>query len=148
MNEESFEDAKKPENGIENIKKFFEEFEQTFDEPAKKAAFLEGVLTRFLLDWQYANRGSTPFKAKLYSLNLDEQRLKKLLVDLESKLMEYDLQYSWLKELIARYLIEAGNNWKLPKEEISYYFVLGLSLGRLFKPENTEEQISGGGVNE
>lgn len=148
MNEESFEDAKKPENGIENIKKFFEKFEQTFDEPAKKAAFLEGVLTRFLLDWQYANRGSTPFKAKLYSLNLDEQRLKKLLVDLESKLMEYDLQYSWLKGLIAEYLVEAGNNWKLSKEEISYYFVLGLSLGRMFKSQSDEEQTSGGGVNE
>lgn len=148
MERKGFEDAKKPENNIEDIEKFFEKFKQTFDKPAKKAAFLEGVLTRFLLDWQYANRGSTPFKAKLYSLNLDEQRLKKLLVDLESKLMEYDLQYSWLKELIARYHVEAGNNWKLSKEEISYYFVLGLSLGRIFKSENNKKQTSGGGVDE
>jgi len=62
--------------------------------------------------------------------------------------MEYDLQYSWLKELIAKYLVEAGDNWKLSKEEISYYFVLGLSLGRMFKSENDNEQNSGGDENE
>jgi len=134
--------------GVEKIENFFERFNGAFNTPEKKAAFLEGVLTRFLLDWQYANRGSTPFKAKLYSLNLDEKRLKKLLVDIEAKLMEYDLQYSWLKELIAKYLVEAGANWKLSKEEISYYFVLGLSLGRMFKSENDNEQNSGGDENE
>ncbi|MBC7074422.1 TIGR02556 family CRISPR-associated protein, partial [Candidatus Parcubacteria bacterium] len=148
MEEQESEVVKKPKNNIKEIKKFFEKFNYAFDKPEKKAVFLEGVLTRFLLDWQYATRGSTPFKAKLYSLNLDEQRIKKLLVDLESKLMEYDLQYSQLKELIAMYLVEAGNNWNLSKDEISYYFVLGLSLGRMFKSETIEGHISGGDMNE
>jgi CRISPR-associated protein Csh1 len=94
---------------------------------------LEGVLTRFLLDIQYAQRGSTPFEAKLHWLKLDERRVKKLLPEIVEKLREYKLGYPQLEELISKNLIEAGQDWKLSEDETSYCFTLGLSLGRVFK---------------
>ncbi|MBC7081363.1 MAG: hypothetical protein H5T44_03875 [Thermoplasmatales archaeon] len=133
----------KQESRIESVKKFLDEYSVAFDAPAKKAVFLTGVLTKFLLDIQYVNRGSTPFRTKLHGLKLDEIRVKKLLPEIIEKLREYKSGYPWLEEITSQYLIEADNSgWNLSKDEISYYFTLGLNLGGIFKEkeENNEER--------
>lgn len=116
------------------IERFLADYRNAFDTPDKKAAFLEGVLTQFLLDVQYAIRQSTPFRSKLYGLKLNEKRLKRLLPKIIEKFREYRIVYPWLEEAISRYLIKAEEHgWSLSKDEISYYFALGLNLGRVFK---------------
>ena len=124
------------------IEDFFTQFEHAFNTADKKAVFLEGVLVRFLLDIQYRDRKTTPFRSKLHGLKLDEGKIKKLLPEITEKLREYKAgYYHWLEELISKYLLMADNNgWHLSKDEISYYFALGLNLGGIFKVKEKEEE--------
>ncbi len=124
----------------EKIEGFFEDFKNAFNVPEKKAAFLEGVLAKFLLDVQYAERKSTPFRSKLHGLKIDKTKIKKLLPEIIEKLREYKVGYPWLEELTSKYLLETENSgWRLSKDEISYYFALGLNLGRIFKEKKGEK---------
>lgn len=130
------------ETGLEKLEEFFGDFEHAFNTPDKKAAFLEGVLVKFLLTVQFAREETTPFRSRLYGLKLDKNRIRKLLPEIIGKLREYKVGYSWLEELTSKYLLEAENTgWKLSKDEISYYFALGLNLGGIFreKKENKGE---------
>jgi CRISPR-associated protein Csh1 len=97
------------------------------------------VLTNFLLGLQYAKRGSTPFRTKLHGLKLNERKVKRLLPEIIEKLRAYDVAYPELEELISKYFVEADENgWKISDDEISYYFALGLNLGKFFKGGGTE----------
>ncbi|MBP2133626.1 CRISPR-associated protein Csh1 [Methanomicrobium sp. W14] len=137
---------------IENLKKMndktdsevadilFESFPDFFSDDIKKSVFLEGVLTQKLLNIQYRERGSDPFRSKLQGLKLDEKLIKRLLPQIENKLTEYKKNYYRdLEEKISVHMIGAGENWKIPKDEISYYFVLGMNLADLFKREKEEK---------
>jgi len=118
----------------ESIKSFLEDYEEAFKTPDKKAVFLIGILTKFLLDVQYTNRGSTPFRSKMYSLKLNQRRLKRLFPEIVEKLREYNVSYPRLEKHISEVLVEVENSgWNLSKDEISYYFALGLCLGGTFK---------------
>lgn len=119
---------------VQNVNAFFEQHKMAFDTPDKKATFLVGVLTKLLLDVQYATRRSTPFRSKLHSLKLNERRLKKIFPETVEKLMEYDRPYPRMQECVSEALVEAENwGWKLTNDEISYYFALGVNLGGIFK---------------
>ncbi|RKY86650.1 hypothetical protein DRQ11_08000 [candidate division KSB1 bacterium] len=118
----------------ESVKRFFREHSKAFDRADKRAAFLVGVLTKRLLDKQLATRNSAPFRSKLYGLKLDEGRLRKIFSEAIEKLAEYNVSYLELQSLTSKVLIEAENEgWNLSKDELSYYFALGLNLGGIFK---------------
>lgn len=128
-----------------NVEEFLRKYEKAFDTLDKKAVFLVGILAKFLLDVQYANRKSTPFRTKLHGLKLDEMKIKKLLPEIIEKLREYRAGYPWLEELITKHLVEADNNgWTLSRDEISYYFALGLTLGGIFKDKENKNNREGG----
>lgn len=125
---------------------FLSDFEDFFNNDAKKAVFFEGVLTQFLLNIQYARRKSTPFLSKLKGLNLDKKYLsEKLLREIKQKLWEYDaytykgVKLDHLQSIISKYFLSAGNNWNVSNDEISYYFVLGMNLSYLFKKEEKND---------
>ncbi|MCK4643611.1 TIGR02556 family CRISPR-associated protein [bacterium] len=121
---------------------FFKKFADFFDSDAKKAIFLEGVLTQFLLNIQYQERNATPFRVKLKGLKLDEKQVKKLLPEIQNKLEEYGKNYyRTLESIISDYFVSAGNGWKLTNDEISFYFVLGMNLSDLFKVKADENEI-------
>lgn len=114
----------------------FKEFPHFFSHPAQKAIFLQGVLTQFLFDIQWRERKATPFRTKLQGLNLDEKLVKKLLPEIQNKLEEYGKNYyRELEASISGYMLQAGNGWKLSKDEISFYYVLGMNLSYLFNKE-------------
>lgn len=118
----------------EKINKFFNEFEDSFDSNTKKAVFLEGVLTQYLLNIQYQERGAAPFRIKLKGLNLDERQIKKLLPEIQNKLEEYGKNYyKSLESIISKYFVASGTNWNMSNNEISFYFTLGMNLSYLFK---------------
>jgi len=126
---------------------FFSRFGDFFNSDAKKATFLEGVLTQFLLNIQYQERGATPFRIKLKGLSLDEKQVKKLLPKIQNKLEEYGKNYyRTLESVISKHFISAGNGWMMSNDEISFYFVLGMNLSYLFKTK--KENNNGGNVNE
>ncbi|CAD7774125.1 CRISPR-associated protein (cas_TM1802) [Candidatus Methanoperedenaceae archaeon GB37] len=126
----------------QKIDTFFNEFSDFFKSDAKKAIFLEGVLTQFLLNIQYQERNATPFRVKLKGLKLDEKQVKKLLPEIQNKLEEYGKNYYRnLESIISKYLVSAGDEWNMSNDEISYYFVLGMNLSYLFKKENQDNEI-------
>ena len=128
----------------EKIEKFFEERKSTFASDEAKAAFLVGALVNYVLQIQRKDRGlgygDEPFRAKLYGLNIDEKKLRKIFTEAVEKLSEYK-RGSKMESVAADYLSRAGNGWKMNRDDISYYFSLGLVLGAsLFweKEENDE----------
>lgn len=115
---------------VDAVNTLFAEFPDFFDTDAKRAVFLEGVLTQKLLRVQFVERGgATPFKSKLNSLNLDERLIKKLLPQIQNKFQEYGKDYyRKLERLLAEYMVKAGANWRMTPDEISFYFVVGMNL--------------------
>ncbi len=99
--------------------------------PEKRGIFLLGVLTQMLLNKQYSERGSKPFMKKLKSLKMDEKDIKALLSEVHNKLEEYDA-FDKGKRLIAqeasKYLLQAGDSWKMPVDEINFYFACGMNM--------------------
>jgi CRISPR-associated protein Csh1 len=146
---------------IENIKKMndktdsetadllFDSFPDFFSNDIKKAVFLEGVIAQKLLNIQYTDRGATPFRSKLQGLKLDEKLIKRLFPEIQNKLTEYGKNYYRdLEEKISIHMVKAGDGWKMPKDEISYYFVLGMNLTNLFKREKEDKIEDEGELNE
>ena len=115
------------------------------DAPDKKAVFLLGDLTRKLTYKQYKELGSSPFINKLWGLSLDKNKIIKLYPMVFSKLREYDSAYPVLEENISANLMHAENNWKLSRDEISYYFVLGYTLAYAVNDKKEKDKENGEG---
>ncbi len=130
----------------QKINTFFAKFADFFYNDVKKAVFLEGALTQFLLNIQRlpevrnANPGKEPFRSHLKGLKLDEKQIKKLLPEIQNKLEEYGKNYyRTLESIISDYFVSAGNGWKITNDEVSFYFVLGMNLSYKFKSKKEEE---------
>ena len=120
-----------------------------FDNDTKKAVFLEGVLAEKLLNIQYSERNSKPFRSRLNGLKIDEKVAKRLLPEMINKLEEYDKNYyKELEQGTAAYMLKA-NFSAFSVDELSFYFTLGMSLANKVLPkiqiedkESTDEQNS------
>ncbi len=128
----------------EKLEEFFEEREGSFGSIEARAAFLVGALVNYVMYVQSTERGinfvEAPFRAKLYSLNLDERKVKKIFTAAVEKLSEYKRRTP-LESIAADYLTRAGIGWSIGKDEISYYFAIGMVMGSaLF----LEEESKGG----
>ena len=120
----------------------FEEFPTFFDSAGKRAVFLEGVLCQKLLGIQYTEREATPFRNRLQGLKLDQNKIQSLLPQIQNKLEEYKSNYYRdLEQLISTSMIEAGKDWGLSKDEIAFYFVLGMNLANQFG--NKKQEVGG-----
>jgi CRISPR-associated protein Csh1 len=121
---------------------FFKTYEDFFDLPEKKICFLEGYLTKKLLNIQYAREESTPFLARLKGLKLTRKDIERLLPEIQNKLNEYDANYyRETEELISSYFLKAGSLWIIPDLDVPFYFSLGMNMASLFitKKEKEEE---------
>lgn len=129
----------------QRVERFFEANEAFFNSDAKKATFLEGVLAQNLLNIQWMKKNATPFRAKLHGLKMNEALIKRLLPEIQNKLEEYKTNYYRdLEQIIANHFVLSGVNWKEVDDELSFYFVLGMNLHKLFKNANdNEEKIEG-----
>jgi CRISPR-associated protein Csh1 len=85
-------------------------------------------------------RKETPFRKKLHGLKLNKKLIKRLFSEVIEKLEQYGVSYPSLQSLVAEYFVKADENgWEISDEEISYYFTLGLNLGRKFKGGDLNE---------
>ena len=125
----------------QRIERFFEANKAFFNSDAKKATFLEGALTQMLLNIQWIDKKATPFRSKLHGLKMNEALIKRLLPEIQNKLEEYEKNYYRdLESLIANHFVLAGVNWKEVDDELSFYFVLGMDMHKLFRNAKEEEQ--------
>lgn len=119
---------------------FFGAHSEFFNSATKKGIFLEGVLTKKLLNNQYEMRGSTPFRSQLNSLKLDERIVKKLLPKIIDKLESYDRNYyKTLETEISKYFLKSDFK-QISNDEISFYFTMGLNLAKEFEDEKKETE--------
>ena len=123
------------------IEDFFNSF--NIKHPAKKASFMIGNLVNFLLYVQRKERnasyGDEPFRSKLYGLMLDELKIKKIFSQAVQKLNEYKTT-SKLEEMASKYLLTSEGKWDISRDEISYYFTLGLCMGNILKEGGVENE--------
>lgn len=125
-------------NVNEKYQSFFDEHSEFFFSPARKGIFLMGILCQYLLSIQYQERGAQPFRKKLNGLKLSPQAIEKLLPEIIQKLEEYGKNYySELERDIASLLIKEDLK-SLSNNDISYLFVLGMSLAKDFKATKEE----------
>ncbi len=131
------------------FQEFFEEHGDFFNHAAKRSLVLLGVLTQKFLNYQFRERGSTPFLKMLKNLRLDQRDIQKLFVGLQNKMNEYGIGHYWpkIREGVSLSLIEAGDRWPFSPEEIGFYLAVGMSLHKhpVFedtKVESAEESPS------
>lgn len=123
----------------QRVERFFEANRAFFNSDAKKATFLEGVLAQNLLNIQWMDKKATPFRAKLRGLKMNEALIKRLLPEIQNKLDEYGKNYYRdLERIIANHFVLSGVDWKEVDDELSFYFVLGMDLHKLFKNARDE----------
>ncbi len=109
---------------------FFDKHDGFFNHPAKRGLVLLGVLVQNFLNYQYKERGSTPFIKVLKNLRLNQEDVKKVYVALQNKMNEYGIGHWWgkLREFVGLSFIEAGDNWPLSPEEVGFYIAIGMAL--------------------
>jgi CRISPR-associated protein Csh1 len=118
---------------------FFEAHGGFFDNAAKKACFLVGILAQKLINIQLQEKKATPFRTKLHGLRLTEPLLKKISYEAQNKLEQYKKNYyRELEGVIAQYMVAGGPAWSLTNDEISFYFTMGMNLASLFKSKKEE----------
>ncbi|MBI5193504.1 MAG: TIGR02556 family CRISPR-associated protein [Nitrospirae bacterium] len=125
----NFEEVRNMEEGL--FSSVFAQYGKSFGSSAKKGVFLMGALTQMLLNKQWIERNARPFMKKLKGLKMDEKDIKALLPEVQNKLEEYDA-FDKGKRLTAsetaKYLLDAGDGWKMPVDEINFYFACGMNL--------------------
>ncbi|NOX36861.1 MAG: TIGR02556 family CRISPR-associated protein [Calditrichaeota bacterium] len=113
----------------EKVEQFFKQFPDTFDTAEKRAVFLTGVLTQFLLNIQQRDRGSQPFRKNLKGLKMRQRDILQIFPEVQNKLEEYgENYYTQLEEVISEYFVRAGSHWNITDDEINFYFLLGMDL--------------------
>jgi len=122
---------------------FVKENSDFLDSDIKVGTFAVGVIVRFLFDIQKASLGSTPFENKLRGYKLNPELLMNVYTEALDKIQKYQKNfyvYTDLREVINQYFIVKSNELnKMTNNELSFYFVAGLELGRQFK--NKDEII-------
>lgn len=132
--------------GLENddrvsaAEKFFGEHPKFFDTAEKRATFLVGAISQLLMDIQYTDRGSAPFRVRLQGLKMDQRLVQSLLPETINKLEEYDKNYyRGLERLASKYFVEVEPVWKMSRDEVSFYFVTGMNLAVMFKMKGEKQ---------
>ncbi len=108
------------------------------DADYKAGTFALGVLVRLLLNIQQRELGSTPFSKKFKGYHLGYKDLERLYLEALDKLNQYKgfYVYEELRAYIGEHFA-AKSHLLGPADpnELSFYFVAGIELGRLFRTE-------------
>lgn len=123
---------------IEKFRAFLNTNKDFFSGDEVIGVFALGILVSLVFSIQQVNLGSTPFENKLKGLNLSANDLQKLYVESISKINQYTSTYAYkeLRELITESLTRSTARLRrISNQELSFYFVAGMELGRKFKSE-------------
>lgn len=125
---------------------FVKENSNFLDSDIKVGIFAVGVLVRFLFDIQSGSLHNTPFENKLRGYKLNPELLMNIYTEALDKIQKYlktFYVYTDLREIINNYfVVKSSELTKMSNNELSFYFVAGLEMGRKFKNEKQEETIN------
>jgi CRISPR-associated protein Csh1 len=121
---------------------FFEEHIENFDTDLRRGIFLQGIMVQKLLNLP-EQQGSKAFYSRLNSLKMNEKIIKRIYSEVIDKLIQYKKRHYYLEleKLIGSYFVSADFKG-MSRDEMSYYFVLGMNLAGEFKSiegENNEK---------
>ena len=136
--EEKQELEKKVTFDMDKLKGFMDENKEFIYGNHVASIFSLGVLVSLVFDIQQARLDNTPFEKKLKGLNLSANDLPKILNESIDKINKYTTFYTY-KDLRVFTTENISKNFhhikRLSNQQISFYFVIGLELGRKFKLE-------------
>ncbi|MCW0484169.1 TIGR02556 family CRISPR-associated protein [Gaoshiqia sediminis] len=124
---------------LDGFNQFVKVNESFLDSDIKVGIFAVGVMVRFLFDIQHANLSNTPFENKLRGYKLNPELLMQVYTEALDKIQKYQKNfyiYGDLREVISHYFVTKKQELvSLSNNELSFYFVAGLEMGRKFKNE-------------
>jgi CRISPR-associated protein Csh1 len=129
---------------LEGFNDFVKTNSNFLDSDIKVGIFAVGVLVRFLYDIQSQslNTNNPPFESKLKGYKLNPEILMNVYTEALDKIQKYQKNnyvYLELREVINQYfIVNAPELSKMTNNELSFYFVAGLEMGKRFKREKTE----------
>ncbi len=131
---------------LERFNEFVKGNKDFLDSDIKTGIFAVGVLIKFLFDIQSQslNTSNPPFESKLKGYKLNPEVLMNVYTEALSKIQKYQKNayvYMELRAIINKYFILQQQNMKqMTNNELSFFFVAGLELGKEFKREKNSEQ--------
>lgn len=129
---------------LDGFNSFSKENKNFLDSDIKVGIFAVGVLVRFLFDIQSRSLNNTPFESKLKGYKLNPEVLMNVYTEALDKIQKYQKNfyvYTDLREVINRYfIVNSGELAKMTNNEISFYFVAGLEIGKKFKREKIQSE--------
>lgn len=127
---------------LDGFNQFVKENQSFLDSDIKVGIFAVGVMVRFLFDIQHANLSNTPFENKLRGYKLNPELLMQVYTEALDKIQKYQKNfyvYTDLREVVSHYFVTKKQELvSLSNNELSFYFVAGLEMGRKFKNEKEE----------
>ena len=97
---------------------------------------------------QYAKEQRKPFLSRLKGLNLGKKDMRRLIPEIQSKLIEYkSATYAEIFQEISLYMIESKNLEQLSELDIPFYFSLGMNMDKIFElkeKKNDDNQANDG----
>ena len=145
MEEESTQ-KKESRFNLEGFNDFVKANSNFLDSDIKVGILAVGVLVRFLYDIQSQslNTSNPPFESKLKGYKLNPEILRNVYTEALDKIQKYQKNnyvYNELREIINNYFIVKTHDLnKMSNNELSFYFVAGLEMGKQFKREKKENQ--------
>lgn len=129
---------------LEGFNAFVNENSNFLDSDIKVGIFAVGVLVRFLYDIQSQslNTSNPPFENKLRGYKLNPELLMNVYTEALDKIQKYQKNnyvYTELREIVNdKFILKIYELGKMSNNELSFYFVAGLEMGKQFKREKKE----------
>lgn len=134
---------------LDGFNEFVKANQSFLDSDIKVGVFAVGVMVRFLFDIQHANLNNTPFENKLRGYKLNPELLIQVYTEALDKIQKYQKNfyvYSDLRDIVSNYFVVKQQDMNgMSNNELSFYFVAGLEMGKKFKnakEENNQETES------
>lgn len=134
---------------LDGFNEFVKANQSFLDSDIKVGVFAVGVMMRFLFDIQHANLSNTPFENKLRGYKLNPELLIQVYTEALDKIQKYQKNfyvYSDLRDIVSNYFVVKQQDMNaMSNNELSFYFVAGLEMGKKFKnakEENNQETES------
>ncbi len=131
---------------LEGFNEFVKTNSNFLDSDIKVGIFAVGVLVKFLYDIQSQslNTSNPPFENKLKGYKLNPEILMNVYTEALDKIQKYlksNFVYTELREIIStHFIVKIHDLSKMSNNELSFYFVAGLEMGKQFKREKKENQ--------
>lgn len=128
---------------VEQLKEYMTAFPALSDDE-RAAAFAAGACVKYMSIYQSSSRGMSNTLVKQYGIkSMNTQRLQRVVTDFVDKSVSYGNRgaiYMDLANYLSEHILNADvSDWDISKEELQYYYALGVVYAaNNFKGDNNE----------